>query len=145
MSKQAEIWNLAEASEKHRLMRQISRLSPGLYDVLIKPRRRLRSLNQNAYMHVAFVEPFRAWIAENWGEDVDHDQAFETLKLAVMEIDKVEGIPIMPSTRKLDVAEFGDFLEKAAAFLATKCDIVVIPSDLFYEMSGRVRNKVAKT
>lgn len=118
-------------------MRQISSLPAGLYDVSIKLRRKRRTLDQNAYMHVAFVEPFREWINENWGEDVDHDQAFETLKLAVMHVDKVEGIPIMPSTRNLDVGQFSEFLEKAAQFLATKCDIAVIPSDLFYEMKGR--------
>ncbi len=129
--KDSEIWNLAEASEKQRLMRQISTLPPGLYDVLIKPRRFKRTVDQNAYMHVAFVEPFRAWIEEHWGESVDHDQAFETLKLAVLGVERIEGISMMPSTRKMDIEEFSLFLEKATEFLATKCDIIVIPSDVF--------------
>ncbi len=133
MSKGSEIWNLAEPAEKHRLMRQISSLPKGLYDVLIKPRRFNRSLDQNAYMHVAVVDPFRDWLNENWGERFDHDRAFETLKLAVMDIEKVDGISIMPSTRKLDVGEFSEFLERAIQFLAVKCDIAVIPSDVFYE------------
>lgn len=139
MAKNAEIWNLSEPSEKHRLMRQISSLPAGLYEVLIRPKRKQRTLDQNAYMHVAVVEPFREWLSEHWGENFDHDRAFETLKLAVMDIDKIEGIPIMPSTRKLDIAEFSDFLEKAIEFLAVKCEIAVIPSDLFYEMEGKRR------
>lgn len=136
MPKDAELWNLAEPSEKHRLMRQISTLPAGLYEVLIKPKRKARTLDQNAYLHVAVVEPFREWLNENWQENFDHDRAFETLKLAVMHIDKVEGIPVMPSTRKLDTGEFSEFIEKSIQFLATKCEIAVIPSDLFYEMKG---------
>ena len=135
--KNYEIWNLAETSEKHRLMRQISSLPAGMYDVLIKPRRFTRSLNQNAYMHVAVVEPFRDWLNENWGERFDHDRAFETLKLAVMDIEKVDGISIMPSTHKLDVGEFSEFLERAIQFLAVKCDIAVIPSDVFYNSNSK--------
>lgn len=135
----ADIWNLTEASEKHRLMRQISTLPKGLYEVLIKPHRKKRTLDQNAYMHVAIVEPFRDWLAENWGESLDHDQVFETLKLAVMDVEKTEGITIMPSSRNLNVQEFSEFVEKAIEFLAVKCDIAVIPSDLFYEMEGKRR------
>lgn len=114
-------------------MRQISTLPAGLYEVLIKPKRGTRTLNQNAYLHVAIVEPFREWVRENWGENIDHDQAFETLKLSVMEIARVEGLPIMPSTRKLDKAEFGELIENSIQFLATKCDIAVIPPELFFE------------
>ncbi len=133
MSEKAEIWNLTETNEKHRLMRQISTLPPGLYSVLIRAQRPRRTLDQNAYMHVAFVEPFRDWIEENWGETVTHEQAFETLKLAVLGAESVEGVLLMPSTRKMDKAEFSLFLEKATEFLATKCDIAVIPSDLYFE------------
>ena len=134
MSEKAEVWNLTEASEKHRLMRQISRLPPGLYTVLIRAKRPVRSLDANAYYFVAVVTPFREWLIENWGERVTQDQAHETLKLALMEMpEPVNGIQLVPSTRALDSAAFSEYVESAIQFLATKCDIAVIPSDLYFE------------
>lgn len=127
-----ELLDLSDLDVKRRLMAHIGTLK-GLHEVIIKERKRTRTLDQNAYYHVAFVDPFMHWLQENWGERIDHDQAHETLKLAVMDIDRVEGLAIMPSTKNLDTADFSIFLEKAAEFLATKCEIVVIPADLFYE------------
>lgn len=124
--------NMDVLSEKRQLMSAIQ-VARGLWEVSMRQVKPKRSLDQNAYMHAAFVEPFRKWIQENWGEDVDHDQAYETLKLAVMHIDRVEGLPLMPSTRHLDTKDFSDFLEKAAQFLATKCGIVVLSSDMYFE------------
>jgi len=135
MPKDAEIWNLSEPSEKHRLMRQISTFLAGLYEVLIKPKRRTRSLNQNSYYFSAVVEPFRQWLIENWGENVTKDQAHETLKLALLERSDAGGIELMPSTRNLDTAAFSEYLESAIQFLATKCDICVIPAEIYYETS----------
>ncbi len=137
MKQKAEIWNLTEVSEKHRLMRQVSSLLPGLYSVLIKPKRPTRTLDQNAYYWVAVVAPFREWLQENWGENATPEQAHDTLKLALLEMPKVEGILIMPRSRSLDKTEFSKYIERCIEFLATKCDIAVIPSDLFYEMKGK--------
>ncbi len=133
MSEKAEIWNLTETSEKHRLMRQISRLPPGLYAVLIRAKRPRRTLDQNAYYFAAVVTPFQEWLIENWGESVTLEQAHDTLKLAILEVPEVEGIKVMPRSKTLDKAEFSLYIEKCIEFLATRCDIAVIPSDLFYE------------
>ena len=116
-------------------MRQISTFLAGLYEVLIKPKRRTRSLNQNSYYFSAVVEPFRQWLIENWGENVTKDQAHETLKLALLERSDAGGIELMPSTRNLDTAAFSEYLESAIQFLATKCDICVIPAEIYYETS----------
>lgn len=134
MSKEAEIWNLAEASEKHRLMRQISRLLPGLYAVSIKPRRKLRTLDANAYYFAAVVAVFRDWLIENWGENVTLEQAHETLKLAVLDVPEVNGVKLMPRTRTMDKAEFAQYIDDCIGFVATKCDLCVIPADLYYEV-----------
>ena len=111
MPKNTEIWNLAEVTEKHRLMRQISALPPGLYDVLIKPHRWKRSLDQNAYYWVAVVAPFKEWLVENWGESVTAEQAHDTLKLALLERPELDGIVLMPSSKDLTIEEFSEYLE----------------------------------
>lgn len=144
MSKKETILiNFDDLAEKRQFLSGIQSLR-GLYEVSIRPRKLRRSLDQNGYYHAAFVDPFMQWLRENWGERIDHDQAHETLKLAVMDIDRVEGIPIMPSTRKLDTGEFSAFLEKAAQFLATKCGIVVLPAEMFYEVPERGQSSRTK-
>lgn len=135
MPKQAEIWNLAEASEKHRLMRQISTLPAGLYEVLINPKRKGRTLDQNAYLHVALVTPFAEWLREQYGDPhITLDQAREMLAVKVLGLQ--HGV-LVPRTSTLSTKEFTEFIENAAAWLAEFCEIIVIPSDLFYEMKGK--------
>lgn len=135
MSKEAiEIWNLSEASEKHRLMRQISGLKPGLYSVSIKPKRKTRTLDQNAYYFVAVVTPFAEWLREQYGDPhIDNEQAHEMLAVKVLGLQ--HGV-LVPRTRTLNTKEFSDYIENAAAWLAEFAEIIVIPSDLFYEMKG---------
>lgn len=135
MAKEAELWNLGEVSEKHRLMRQISTLPPGLYEVLIKPKRKTRKARANRYYFAAVVKPFQEWLVENWGERVTVEQAHETLKLALLETPKVKDVVIMPGTRNLDSAAFSEYVESAIAFLAVKCSIAVIPAEVYYETS----------
>ncbi len=128
--KDSEIWNLAETSEKHRLMRQISSLPAGLYDVLIKPRRFNRSLDQNAYYWVAVVAPFTEWLKEHYGDPhITSEQAHEMLKVKVLGLE--HGV-LVPRTKTLNTKEFSDYIESVAAWLAEFCEIVVIPSDLFF-------------
>lgn len=135
--------NFDDLAQKRQFMQGVQVLK-GLWEVSLKQRKQRRSLDQNAYWHSAFVEPFREWVESEWGESIDHDQAHETLKLAVMDIDRVEGIAIMPSTKKLDTGEFSAFLEKAAQFLAVKCNIVVLPAEMYYEAPERGESRKAK-
>lgn len=134
MAKDAELWNLAEPSEKHRLMRQISTLPAGLYEVLIKPKRRKRTLDQNDYYFVGVVTPFLEWLREQYGDNsIDKDQAHHMLAVKVLGLQ--HGVMI-PRTRDLSTKEFGEYIDNCAAWLAEFCEIIVIPSDLFYEMKG---------
>lgn len=113
-------------------MRQIGRLT-GLYRISIKPYRQKRTLDQNAYYWVAIVTPFREWLKENWGQSVTLDQAHDTLKLALLEVPKVNGIMMMPHSHTLNIEQFSEYIELAIEFLRVKCDVMVIPSDMFYE------------
>lgn len=136
------ILNLDDIDTKRRLMSKIQRLT-GLWEITLQPRRRTRTLNQNAYYFAAFVTPFREWINENWGESFDLDQAHTQLKIAVLGMDEKvntqtgEIIELVPTSRFKDTAEFSDYLEKAAEFLARTCNIVVLPSELFSDDSKR--------
>ena len=45
----------------------------------------------------------------------------------------VDGVYLPPTTTKLDVTEFSDYIEKCARWLAEFTGIYVVPSDLFYQ------------
>jgi len=112
----------------------------GLHEVSINPRKKTRSLNANAYYHVAVVAPFLEWLRENWGDrSITHEQAHELLKRKVLGvIEKVdestgEVFEITPTSHDMDQQQFGGFIEKCAAWLAEFAGIVVIPSEMFFE------------
>ena len=120
-------------------MQKVQKLR-GLYEVSIAPRKKTRSLNANAYYHVAVCAPFLEWLRENWGDNsITHEQAHELLKRKVLgtieKIDEKSGevFEITPTSHDMDQYEFGEFIEKAAAWLAEFAGIVVIPSELFFE------------
>ncbi len=143
--KDAELWNLAEPSEKQRLMRQISTLPKGIYDVLIKPHRFKRTLDQNSYYWVGVVAPFADWLQDEWGDKIEPEQAHEMLKQRILGVQyrEIAGQPlaIPPSSRTLDVEEFSEYVEKCIQWLAEFCGIVVIPSDVFLHHSNRTRKE----
>jgi hypothetical protein len=134
--------NMSDAAAKRELMIQIGRLS-GLYEVYIKPRKRTRSLNQNSYYWAAVVQPFTDWLRENYGDSkIDKEQAHEMLKVKVLGLEqkeipgKSESVTIIPRSKTLTVEEFSEYIEKCAAWLAEFCEIVVVPSEMFYEQKG---------
>lgn len=132
--KDALVVNLASTDQKRKLMSFIGTLPAGLYDVLIKPHKKTRSLDQNAYYWVAVVEPFRSWIKEEWQESVSAKQAHEILKRQILGVKQSpSGIQIPPTSKNLSVQEFSEYVEGCARWLAEFCGIVVIPSELFYE------------
>ena len=133
------VYDFDNVEVKRRFMQRVQKLR-GLYEVSLNPRKKTRSLNANAYYHVAVVAPFLEWLRENWGDNsITHEQAHELLKRKVLgtidKTDKATGevFEITPTTHDMDQYEFGEFIEKAAAWLAEFCAIVVIPSDLFWE------------
>lgn len=131
--------NMDDAAAKRQLMIQIGRLS-GLYEVYIKPRKRTRSLDQNAYYFAAVVTPFRDWLRENYGDSqISTDEAHEMLKVKILGLtekllpNSQESITIFPRSKYMTVEEFNEYIEKCAAWLAEFPNIIVIPSEAFYE------------
>ncbi len=133
------VLNLSDASVKRNLMVQISGLQ-GLYEVKIRPRKRTRSLDQNAYYFVAVVQPFRDWLRSEYGDElITSDQAHEMLKVKILGMDEklIEGtsevLKLIPRSKTLTKDEFGSYIDKASEWLAQFCSIVVVPSEMFYE------------
>jgi hypothetical protein len=134
-----QVVNMDDVPTKRRFMQKVQGMT-GLWEIQMKPRKLVRSLNQNAYYFVAVVTPFTEWLRSEWGDNgIQVDQAHEILKQKILGTHEIinkktgESIEITRSSRVLDTAEFGEFIEKAAAWLAEFCGIVVIPSEMFWE------------
>ena len=139
MPKDTLLINMDDAAAKRELMIQIGRLS-GLYEIYIKPRKRTRSLDQNAYYFAAVVTPFRDWLRENYGDSrISTDEAHEMLKVKILGLtekllpNSQESITIFPRSKYMTVEEFSEYIEQCAAWLAEFCNIIVLPSEDFYE------------
>lgn len=133
------VWDLSKLDQKIKLVNQINKLE-GLYEVSIKQRRQTRTLRQNKYYWVAVCAPFAEWLRESQGDPfIDSEQAHEVLKMEILghkeivNTDTGSIIQVPPRTRDLTTMEFWDYVENASAFLASFCEIVVIPPQRFYE------------
>lgn len=145
MKNESLVLNLSDLDTRRRLMQKIGGLS-GLWEVNLKERKRTRSLDANRYYFVACVQPFAAWLSEIYGEDVDSEQAHYALSAKVLGtdavVDKETGdiIAEFPRrTRTMDTWEFSDYIERCARFLAEFCNVVVIPSEEFWESKDKLR------
>lgn len=134
-----QVLNFDSVETKRRFMQRVQRLK-GLQEVSIRPRKKTRSLNANSYYWVAVAQPFTEWLRDEWGDPgITTEQAHEVLKKQVLGTkEKViestgEVIELIPTTHDMDQYEFGNFIEKAAAWLAEFTGIVVIPSEMFWE------------
>jgi hypothetical protein len=131
--------NFDNVESKRRVMQRIQRLK-GLHEVSIKPRKKTRSLNANAYYWAAYVQPFTEWLRDEWGDPtITTEQAHALLKVRVLGPkekvleDTGEVIELIPTTHDMDKYDFGNYLDSAAKFLAEFAGIVVLSSDLFFE------------
>lgn len=130
------VLNFDDIKEKRSLMSRIGTLK-GLWEVTLKPRKRTRTLDQNAYYWSAVVTPWLEWLREEYGDPaLDKHQAHELLKEAVLgrkvlKNAKGEEIDVPPRTRGMKTDEFAQYVEAAALFLAAFAGIVVVPSYLF--------------
>lgn len=133
--KESLILNMDDLNIKRQLMSKIGTLK-GVWELSLKPRRLNRSLDQNSYYWVAVVTPFVEWLREEWGDNIEPEQAHEMLKAKILGVKYKEiageAITLIPSSRKLDTAEFSDYIERCARWLAEFCSIVVVPSEIFF-------------
>lgn len=145
MKNESLVLNLSDLDTRRRLMQKIGGLS-GLWEVTLKERKRTRSLDANRYYFVAVVQPFAAWLSEIYGEEVGNDQAHQALSAKVLGTDAVvdkrtgDIIAELPRrTKTMDTGEFSDYIERCARFLAEFCNVVVIPSEEFWESKDKLR------
>lgn len=130
--------NLDNVETKRRLMQKIQRLR-GLHEVSIRPRKKTRSLNANAYYFAAYIPPWADWLREQYGDPtITNEQAHQLLKVRVLGpkekiLDTGEVLEIIPETHSMDQVEFGVYLDKAKEFLQEFAQIIVLDSDLFWE------------
>jgi hypothetical protein len=134
---ETQVLNLDDLKTKRALMAQVSTMS-GLWEVSLKPRRLTRTLSQNAYYFTAVCGPFRDWLREQYGDpQITTDQAHEMLKVKILGLDEklIDGevLRLIPRSKTLDTFEFGQFIDKAAEWLASFCNIVILPPEMFYE------------
>lgn len=150
MGELKSVVNMDDVPTKRRFMQKVQTMT-GLWEIQMKPRRFTRSLSQNAYYWAAVVTPFTEWLRGEWGDsDVKPEQAHELLKhkvLGSLELTNKqtgEVIEITRSSRTLDSYEFGEFIEKAAAWLAEFTGIVVLTPEMFYEKPVETRKQATR-
>lgn len=136
------VWNLSDIEQKRRLMSQIQKLT-GLQEVSIKPRKLTRTFKANKYYFVACVAPWAEWLRENYGDtSITSEQAHEMLVVAVLGWDEKHSestgktLKFRPRTHTMNSAEFAEYVDKSAAFLAEFAEIIVLPPTLFYEQKA---------
>lgn len=141
-----QVVNMDSLQTKRRFMQKVQTMS-GLWEISMKPRKVTRSLSQNAYYWAAVVSPFTDWLRNEWGDnDVQPEQAHEHLKTTILGtrelMNKTTGevIAITRSSKVLDTHEFGEFIDKAAAWLAEFCGLVILPPEMFYERKDDKKN-----
>lgn len=133
-----QVINMDDLPTKRRFMQKVQTMS-GLWEVSLKHRKFTRTLSQNAYYWAAVVAPFTDWLRNEWGDsNVQAEQAHELLKTKILGTRELvnketgEEIQIIRSSKMLDTAEFGEFIDNAAAWLAEFTGIVVLPPEMFY-------------
>lgn len=134
-----QVWDLSDLEQKRRLIYQIQKLK-GLHEVAIHPRKLTRTLKQNRYYWVAVAAPFAEWLRESQGDSfINTEDAHEMLKWKILGPKEIVSpltgeVELMPArSRTLDTADFAEFVDKAAAWLAEFCEIIVLPPELFIE------------
>lgn len=138
MKRESLVLNLSDLDTKRRIMQKIGALK-GLWEITLKERRLTRTLKANRYYFVAVCQPFQVWLSEQYGQEVDIEQAHEMLRNRVLGMDEIvnkdtgEVLELPRRTRTMDIGEFNDYVENCARFLAEFCEIVVIPSEVFLE------------
>ena len=138
------ILNLKDLGAKRKLMQYIGSLPGGLYEVLIKPRRLTRTLDQNAYYFAAVVTPWMEWLREQYGDPtINSEQAHYALvgavlgKKAVVNEEMGVTVELLPRTSIMTTEEFSDYIEAAAKFLAEFAEIVVVSSEFYTEAGAK--------
>jgi hypothetical protein len=125
---------------KRRVMSKIQSMS-GVWEFDMRPRKKGRSLSANAYYWSAFIPGWLEWLREASGEPwISPEEAHDALVKRVLGVkqivNKETGELIdetRPRTSEMDTAEFGQYLDRAAEFLASFCGIAVLPPEVYFD------------
>jgi hypothetical protein len=136
----AIVLDMDSLHNKRRLLTKIQNLK-GVWEFQMRQRKSKRSLNANAYYWAAFIPGWLEWMREASGEPwISPEQAHEALVARVLGttpiVNKETGEVIdevRPRTSAMDSSEFGQYLDRAAEFLASFCSIVVLPPEVYFE------------
>lgn len=144
-----QIYDMSDLPTKRRVMQSVQ-LMDGLWEISMKPRKFTRTLTQNSYYWAAVVSPFCDWLRTEWADrTIELEQAHELLKARILgtkelvKKDTGEVIEITRSSRNLDTTEFGEFIDKAAAWLAEFTGIVILSPEMYFEGEVPVRTRKA--
>lgn len=144
-----QVYDMDDLPTKRRVMQSVQGMN-GLWEISMKPRRFTRTPSQNNYYWAAVVTPFTEWLRGEWGDnDIQVEQAHELLKTKILGTKELlnketgEEIQIIRSSKMLDTTEFGEFIDKAAAWLAEFTGIVVLSPDLFWESPASEKHRKA--
>lgn len=125
---------------KRRVMSKIQAMS-GVWEFDMRPRKKGRSLNANAYYWSAFIPGWLEWLREASGEPwISPEEAHDALVKRVLGVKQIVNKEtgelideVRPRTSEMDTTEFGQYLDRAAEFLASFCSIVVLPPEVYFE------------
>lgn len=99
----------------------VTHLPEGPVTLLVKSTKPKRSTKQNAYYYAIVVPMIARAMSEAYGEDVDHDETHEFLKVQfnLRTIETENGsVQLAGSTTRLDTAEFTSYVEKCRNWAA---------------------------
>lgn len=121
-----------------RVVKFANTVRKGVYRFELMRHRPRRSDRQNKYYFPCFVEPFAAWLSEEWGEPVSRDEAHGVLKEKFLKIDKWdhstgEDLSYVRRSSTLNTVEFNEYLDQCAKFLAETCGFVVPEPSVYRE------------
>jgi hypothetical protein len=125
-----QIVNFADAVEKSAFVRKVQSLN-GKFWVKITKYQRRRSLEQNAFYWGVVLPLVCGGIAEAWGEPIMVDEAhllMKTMFLSRPIIDHRTGEQmgrVPPSSAKLNVQEFSNYIEQISQFAAASLGCVM--------------------
>ncbi len=133
------IVDMSNAVHAAAFLNELKRLR-GMYRVDIKRFRQRRSDRQNRYYWPCFVQPFAGFLRDQ-GENVTADQCHEMLRhkflcRSVTDHKTGEALEFTASTTLLDTAEFNDYLDRCAHWLADMFGIIVPDPAAYHEQTA---------
>lgn len=120
---------------KRKLMSAVGVLT-GMYEVTIQPKRDTRSLRANAYYWSCVVQPFFEFLRDQEIQLTDPEQAHNEIKKIVLGTFFVKTgksiFEVPASTKKMNVEEFADYVDRARVWLAAMVGIETPDPDPMY-------------